>query len=321
MTSPQINLKAFKLLDLFISQTDEEHPLTTQQIIEMLSEQGVSVHRNTLPGMIDQLSKAGYDIICEKSNQNRYFLGNRGMDISEAKALCDAVNAARFISKKKSAELIEKLLKRFSVHQADQLRENIQKPSSGKITHQGLYNADTINTAIILQTKITFQYYDYDMKAKKKLKHNGAIYTVSPYSTVWNDDRYYLIGYCERHNDIAVFRIDRMTNVIRTDAKAIEKPADFDIQQLLSRTFSMYRGEAAEVSLLCTANTMKFILDKFGGEAVYSREDKDHFKIKVTVELSPTFYAWIFQYRGEIKLIEPKEAVEDYQDMLKNAIK
>ena len=136
--------KLLALLQILIKETDENHKLTTNQLIEKLSEQGVYAHRNTIPSDIEKLRNAGYDIICDKSTQNKYFMGSRGMELSEIKMLCDAVNAAQFISEEKSFQLIDKLFSPLSDYQKEEIRNLIQQPSENKADSKSclLYTSD-----------------------------------------------------------------------------------------------------------------------------------------------------------------------------------
>lgn len=246
--------KLLALLQILIKQTDENHKLTTNQLIEKLAEQGVAAHRNTIPADIERLRNAGYDVICDKSTQNKYFIGSRGLESAEIKMLCDAANAAQFISEEKSAELIDKLFSQLSVYQKNEIKSLIQQPNENKADNKSIYYADAINTAITQCRKIRFQYYEYNEKREKVLKHNGYTYTVSPYAAVWNDDRYYLVGYCEKHKDITVFRIDRLANISIMESIAIPCPKDFVLKDFIAQTFKMFSGELETVTLKCKTN-------------------------------------------------------------------
>lgn len=307
--------KLLALLQILIKQTDENHKLTTNQLIEKLAEQGISAHRNTIPEDIKKLRTAGYDIICDKSTQNKYFMGSRGMELSEIKMLCDAVNAAQFISEEKSFQLIDKLFSPLSDYQKEEIRNLIQQPNENKADNKSIYYADAINTAITQCRKIRFQYYEYNEKREKVLKHNGYTYTVSPYAAVWNDDRYYLVGYCEKHKDITVFRIDRLANISIMESIAIPCPKDFVLKDFIAQTFKMFSGEPATVTLKCKNKHMKAIIDKFGDDIETNRADKQFFTVKLNVELSPTFYAWLFQYQGEICIQSPQNAIDQFVQM------
>ena len=307
--------KLLALLQILIKETDENHKLTTNQLIEKLSEQGVYAHRNTIPSDIEKLRNAGYDIICDKSTQNKYFMGSRGMELSEIKMLCDAVNAAQFISEEKSFQLIDKLFSPLSDYQKEEIRNLIQQPSENKADSKSIYYADIINTAITRRRKIRFQYYEYNEKREKGLKHNGYTYTGSPYAAVWNDDRYYLVGYCEKHRDITVFRIDRLANISLTDHPSKPCPKDFVLKDFIAHTFKMFCGESSDVILKCKNKHMKAIIDKFGDNIDTIGTDRQFFCVKVKVELSPTFYAWLFQYQGEICIQSPQNAIDQFVQM------
>ena len=313
--------KLLALLQILIKQTDENHKLTTNQLIEKLAEQGVAAHRNTIPADIERLRNAGYDVICDKSTQNKYFIGSRGLESAEIKMLCDAANAAQFISEEKSAELIDKLFSQLSVYQKNEIKSLIQQPNENKADNKSIYYADAINTAITQCRKIRFQYYEYNEKRETVLKHNGYTYTVSPYAAVWNDDRYYLVGYCEKHKDITVFRIDRLANISIMESIAIPCPKDFVLKDFIAQTFKMFSGELETVTLKCKNKHMKAIIDKFGDDIETHSCDKHFFTVKINVELSPTFYAWVFQYRGEICIQSPQEAVDRFVQMGESVFK
>ena len=219
--------------------------------------------------------------------------------------LCDAANAAQFISEEKSAELIDKLFSQLSVYQKNEIKSLIQQPNENKADNKSIYYADAINTAITQCRKIRFQYYEYNEKREKVLKHNGYTYTVSPYAAVWNDDRYYLVGYCEKHKE----------------SIAIPCPKDFVLKDFIAQTFKMFSGELETVTLKCKNKHMKAIIDKFGDDIETHSCDKHFFTVKINVELSPTFYAWVFQYRGEICIQSPQEAVDRFVQMGESVFK
>ena len=229
--------------------------------------------------------------------------------------LCDAVNAAQFISEEKSLRLIGKLFSSLSDYQKEEIRNLIQQPGGNKADSKSIYYADIINTAITQRRTIRFQYYEYNEKREKTLKHNGYTYTVSPYAAVWNDDRYYLVGYCEKHRDITVFRIDRLANISLTDHPSEPCPKDFVLKDFIAQTFKMFSGELMTVTLKCKNKHMKAIIDKFGDDIETNKADKQFFTVNVKVELSPTFYAWVFQYQGEICIQSPQNAIDQFVQM------
>lgn len=312
--------RILSLIKILHNYTDDDHHLTTNQLIQKLAEHGVSYHRESLTSDIQLLQKVGYDIICVKSTQNKYFVGSRDFDVVEIKMLADAINAAQFISKEKSDELINKLFSEISIYQAEQIRKATQEPNKNKIASSSIYSADLINTAVSQSRKVTFQYYEYDVKMKKVLKHDGYTYTVSPYATVWNNDRYYMIGYCEKHSDITIFRVDRIVNIALSESISIPRPEDFDINDFLSKKFKMFSGEVAEVTLKCENKHTKAIADRFGDNIIPIQIDSRHFTVTVNVELTPTFYAWVFQYQGEIIIQSPQKAINEFVKMRESVV-
>lgn len=315
------NSRLLCLLQVLQRETDDEHMLTTSQLIAKLAELDISSHRETITSDIKLLQNAGYDIICNKSTQNKYFLASREFEPVELKMLADAVNAAQFISAEKSKQLIGKLFSSVSKYQEEQLKCSVSASSCNKAESSiSMYSADLINTAVAQGVKIKFQYYEYTAKKEKVLKHNGFTYKVSPYATVWNDDRYYLVGYCEKHEDITVFRIDRITNIKLTKNVSKPCPENFCLKDFLSQSFKMFHGELTEVNLKCHSKHMKAIIDKFGDDVQTEIIDKNYFSTKVNVELSPTFYSWIFQFKGEIGIQSPQKAIDEFVQMIESVI-
>ena len=313
--------KLLALLNIFAQYTDDDNKLTTNQLIDKLSEEGISAHRNTIPKDIETLQSAGYDIICEKSKQNLYYMGSRTFDNAEIKLLCDAVRAAQFISEKQTEHLIDKILQNVSFHTAEKIRRIIQAPDTSKITDTSIYCADIINTAIEKKKKVSFQYYEYDENKTKVLKHNGYVYVVSPYAAVWHEDRYYMIGYSEKHKEVSSFRIDRMANTQINDTVAVQAPSDFDVQDYLTSKVKLYKGIRTEVSLRCKNKHMKSVIDHFGNDIRTVPDKRGYFIANISVELSPTFYAWLFQYGGEITIESPQNAVTGFVKMAETVLK
>ncbi|MDO4544511.1 MAG: WYL domain-containing protein, partial [Clostridia bacterium] len=277
---------------------------------------GISANRRTIPNDIAQLVEFGIDVIAIKSSQNLYFIGGRRFELPELKLLVDAVLASRFITEKKSETLIKKLSDLTSVHQAESLNRQLYLKDRIKPDNENIYYiVDMIHSAITLGKQMTFQYYEYTPNKQKELKHNGKVYVFSPYALLWNDDHYYIIGHSQSHEGIIKFRVDRICNPELTEAEAVPKPKDFDVAAYASKVFDMFDGRDVTVELLCENHLMKVIIDRFGEDVVTKTADEDHFFAKVSVSASPTFYSWIFQFCGEIKLISPKEAVEEYARM------
>ncbi|MCL2670725.1 MAG: WYL domain-containing protein [Clostridiales bacterium] len=188
------------LLELLNHETDEEHPITVAEIIDRLNAVGFTATRKTVAKDIDTLLAHGVDVVCNKSRQNKYFIGNRAFELPELTLLVDAVQAAKFISVKQSRRLIEKLSALTSVHQAAKLNRQLYVEKQVKsVNEKVFYTVDLLQTAIQTKRQVTFQYFEYTAAKKKVLKHGGQIYAFSPYSLLWNNDSYYALGFSKSH--------------------------------------------------------------------------------------------------------------------------
>ena len=305
------------LIKLLQDHTDEDHPVSTRDIMAYYKENGMSSDRKTLDADIKLLQEQGLDLIKIKSSPNKYYIASREFELPELKLLIDAVQSSRFITEKKSRELSKKLAGLASAEQAKELDRHTGVNGRAKSTNeQQLYTVDTITKAINEKKKIRYQYQEYDGKKRKILRNDGEVYVLSPYMLYWNEDFYYVVGYSDKRECITAFRVDRIVNIEITDAKAVKKPKGFKVSDYSSSIFGMYSGPEAEVELECRNDLMKYIIDRFGEKIKVRPTENGTFLTTVTVELSPVFYGWVFQFGGVIKIKGPKNAVGQYGEML-----
>lgn len=312
------------VLRLLEQYSDEDHPLSTMDLLSMLSEKyGISTHRITLKTDIETLQSFGIDIEVKNSSQNLYYISSRQFEIPELKLLIDAVESSKFITEKKSEVLVSKLTSFVSEHQAKQLKRNLCTTDRIKPSNELIYYiVDAINEAINTGKKISFHYYEYNVKKEKKLKNGGKPYILSPYSLVWNGDFYYVVGYSEKHKDVCVFRVDRILkapNILKNDA--VPQPSDFNIADYTKSVFQMYGSSECEVTLRCDNSLMKYIIERFGEDVHTTAYDMTSFRTIVDVELSPTFYSWVFTFGDKVQILTPEHAKREYCEMLNAALK
>ena len=304
------------LLDLLNNQTDEEHPITMNEIIKQLSTLGFSATRKTIAEDIAMLIDFDVDIVCNKSSQNQYFVGTRQLELHELKLLVDAVESSKFITKKKSVELIFKLSKLASVYQADSLKRGLYTDTRIKPSNEAVYIiADTISKAIHSGKQVELQYYEYNQNKEKTLKHNGQVYVFSPYALAWNGDNYYVFGFSQNHNKLIKFRVDRIHKPHMTDNNAVPCPKDFNIAEFSKSVFNMYDTELKTVELFCTNELMKVIIDKFGKEVETKPFDSQRFIATVDVSASPTFFGWVFQFVGKMRILSPQSVADEFKSI------
>ena len=316
-------LRILYLYQHLLKYSDAEHPISTGQLIEdMKSEYGIDVSRNTLANDLKMLDESGFDIEVVRSQNNSYYIDTQTFDTAELKVLIDAVSSSKFITEKKSKELIEKLLSLTTEYSAEKLRRHVYTEGRVKSENEkGYYIVDEINKAIDEGKKIRFQYADYSTKKRKVLRHNGEYYIVSPYALIWDGDYYYVVGYSEGRGQVQAFRLDRIyktPEVLLEDAAPA--PRGFDINSYAQSVFRMYDTETpVEAELLCKNELMNAIIDRFGKSIPIKEVDPEHFAVKVKVCASPTFYRWVFGWNGGMKILGPEEVVEEYKNMARKA--
>ena len=307
-----------------LQNTDEAHPLTNAEMMQLLKDKyGMTTHRTTIPSDIDLLIKSGMEIEIIESKPKKYYLNDyaRTFTLPELKMLVDAVASSKFITKKKSDELIEKIITLATPSSVPSLNRNLWSEGRIKQENERIYfNIEAVNQAINEGKKISFQYFQYDVKKEQRLKHDGTPYKFSPYALVWNGDYYYMVGYSEKHDGIGNFRIDRIAKIPRIlDEDAIPMPEGFDIAEYTNGMLRMYNSERVDVELICDNSVMDAIIDKFGTNANTYAYDMTSFKLEVNVAVNHVFLSWVFGFGGKVKIKSPVEVKEQYNEMVKKA--
>ena len=317
-------LRIAYLYHILSERTDENNPVSTAQIIDiMANEHDYEPHRTTIAEDIEVLRDMGVDVCTIKSTRNKYFIGERKFELPEIKLLIDAMESSKFITQKKTDELVNKLLSLISKNQAEVLRKGLNLGKTVKPENEHVYYiVEVINRAIFSSKKILFKYYEYDVDKNKKLKNNGKNYVLSPYNLIWNNDYYYVVGYSEKHKRIVSFRVDRILNIPAiSDDKAVPAPENFDISQYSSAVFEMFTGNGVPARLRCDDDMMKVIMDRFGDDVHTKPCGENCFIAEVDVSRSPRFFAWIFGFEGKIKILEPESLRNQYRNMIEETFR
>lgn len=321
MANQTAEIRILHLLQILYDQTDEQHPLTTSELTAQLATSGVVCSRKTVAASVSLLADLGMNIIVQKGRQNSYFVAERRFELPELRMLIDAVGSSRFITTKKSQALIGKLKALASVHLSDALEQHLYVAQRIKPSNEAVYyTVDAVATAIYQRRKITFQYIEYTPDKETVCKHNGKVYVFSPYDMIWSDDRYYAVGWSESHGQVITFRMDRMKNVTLDQQNAHPRPQEYDVAAYTKAVFEMFPGKSATVELSCTNELMKVIVDRFGEDVRTERIDADRFKVTVDVSVSPTFFGWVLQFSGRIKILSPTEVREQMIRICQDAV-
>ena len=309
-------LKLIYLLRFLERESDENHPLRIPDMQAELRRFDITAERKSLYSDIEALREAGCEIIQERGG---YYLASRPFELAELKLLVDSVQASRFITRKKSGELIEKLEGLTSLGEARQLQRQVYVLNRVKTMNESIYyNVDGIHTAIAEGRQIRFRYFDYDMDKTKVYRRDGADYQVSPFALTWAEENYYLVAFDALSRQLRHYRVDRMSDLRETE-DPIEGEESFraeDIARYTTRVFGMFRGEERELRLRFHRHLAGAVLDRFGRELILIPDGKEHFTCTVTVAVSPQFYGWLCGFGSEAALIAPKEEAEAFRSYL-----
>lgn len=317
--------KLLYLQKIMLEKTDEDHGLTINEIKDALDGYGIKAERKSLYDDIEILQNFGLDICTIRTNTVRYYIGNRDFQIPELKLLVDAIQSSKFITRKKSLELIDKLGHLVSENESTQLRREVYVTNRVKTVNEHIYyNVDKLHNAISENKKISFQYFKWELdfsngtKIVKTARKNGEAYKVSPWALCWDDENYYLIAYDSEAKMIKHYRVDKMERIrlLKEERDGSDKYKDFNPARYAKSVFSMFGGEESEVKLLVDNDFIGIIVDRFGSDIFVVRHDEHSFTVTVHVMLSPQFYAWLFGLGGKIRILSPEKAILEFKNKI-----
>ena len=314
-------IRLLRIWEILNRETDEDHPMGTETLREKLLEGGIDCHRVTLYEDIKLLNEAGYEIMTRRGRSNQYYVMDRKFSNPEVHILMDAVQAASFITEKKTAELVDKIAHLAGSQKAAVLKKNIVQFNTAKSTNESIYySVSEIVTAINNRQKIIFLYFDYDSNHNRVYRRDGHHYVVSPFATIFADGHYYLVIYDKRYNKMTHYRIDRMDKVELIDELADMPPEElaFDAGTYKKQLFGMFSGEATNVTIEMSSHLMDVVFDLFGEKTKIMSYGDDKIRFSADVQISDLFFGWCSSFGENLKLIAPPNVLEDYKVYLRN---
>lgn len=306
-------LKILYLLKILSEKTDENHPISMPEIITELGRYDISAERKSIYDDIESLGMYGADICTVKGKKSGYFLGSRDFELPELKLLVDSVQASKFITKKKSMELISKLEKLASVHDASQLQRQVFVTSRVKTLNESIYyTVDKIYDAISKNKKISFRYFEWTVNREKRYRKDGGVYTETPITLSWDDENYYLITYKEKYKGFTHYRVDKMTDLQILDEDRQMPEGKFDLGEYAKKVFGMFGGEETIVEVKFKSDLAGVVIDRFGDEVFIRSAHDDWFIARFKVAVSPQFYGWIMSFQDRAEIISPSDVREEF---------
>lgn len=328
--SPNQKLKLLFLYQILLQKTDEDHKISMEEILQALARCGVEAERKSIYSDIAALQDFGLDVMLQRGPGGGYYVASRDFELPELKLLVDAIQCSRFITQKKSDELIHKIESLTSEPQARILQRQVYIADRIKTMNESIYyNIDALHSAISASVQITFQYFEWSLnfdakdKIQKRYRHNGARYQVSPWTLTWDDENYYMIAYEPISNSIRHYRVDKMEHIALTELQRQGQqlfrdrfnPADYS-----RKVFGMFSGEEKIVRLRCENRFIGVLRDRFGSELMVQPLDEGYFAVNVTVAVSPQFFSWVFGLGGGVQILEPHDVRQQFQQQLKQLI-
>ena len=329
--SPNQKMKPLLLQRILLERTDEDHGLTVPELIALLEEEGVAAERKSVYSDLQTLADFGLDIVKRKeSGKVVYYVGARTFELPELKLLVDAVQSSRFITHKKSNQLIQKVEGFASRYQAQQLQRQVFVANRVKTMNESIYlNVDKIYEAIAANRCITYRYLDWAFRDgaaggyEKQFRRQGKTYRISPWSLCWADERYYMIGFDSEAGLIKHYRVDKMLGIALTDEPrdGQEHFEHFDMAVYTRQVFGMFGGNEQTVTLRFENRLLGVVLDRFGEDVPIRREDADTFQVRVRVAVSPQFLSWVFSFGGGARIVSPAAVADTMREQLASVMK
>ncbi len=317
--SPKQKQKLLYIAQYLMERTDEAHSITTNQLIAYLEANDIKAERKSIYDDIDTLNEFGMDIVKVPERKGGYYLASRDFELAELKLLVDLVQSSKFITQKKSRELIGKLETLASKNDAKQLQRQVVVADRNKAVNESIYyNVDMLYNAMAENVKVRYQYFEWDVTKQMKLRKDGQFYEVSPWLLTWDDENYYLIAFDAEAGILKHYRVDKMLKITLTEQER-QGREDFekvDIAAYSKKTFGMFAGEDKTVTLRCDNSMTGVIIDRFGSDVAMRKLDEAHILARVNVAVSPQFFGWLAGLGNKIRIQSPDEVIAEYREYL-----
>lgn len=313
-------LKPLYIMNYLLQNSDEDHPVSVNQIIDYLDTQGIAAERKTIYNDIDALRFFGLDIVQAGSGKfSGYYVANRNFELPELKLLVDSVQSSKFITHKKTATLIKKIEQMASIHEAQLLNRQVFVANRIKTMNESIYyNVDEIHNGISQNKKIRFKYFEYNVAKERQYRRGGDFYVVSPFAMTWDDENYYMVAYDTEAAMIKHYRVDKMEKISVVDEPrdGLEVYKALDMAIYARKTFGMFTGEEENVALRFENHLVGAVLDRLGRDAFIIPDGPDHFTVRTDVVVSPQFFAWVLGFGGGAQVIGPEPVLAKMKEHL-----
>ncbi len=304
------------LTKLLLERSDEEHPVSRQEMQIELERWGLSAERKSIYDDMEQMRELGLDVQSRRGKGGGWFIGQREFELAELKLLVDAVQSSRFLTNRKSDALIRKLEGLASVYQAKQLQRQVYVDRRIKTMNESIfYNVDKLQGAIAANRVITFRYFEYNLAKERVFRRGGSRYRLTPYGLIWDSENYYLAGWDERQNELRHYRVDKMSDIAVTGMVGHPRKG-WDPEGYTRRHFGMHSGRPCTLSLRCANHLAGVVIDRFGQDVMLAPDGEEHFTVSLNLVVSPPFWGWLFGLEDGVEVLSPGWAVDEFKAKL-----
>lgn len=317
-----MKVRMLVLLDILQELTDDEHILNSQALLKELSKRGYQTDRRSVYRDVEALAAHGIDVV---TTPKGFYLRRRKFTLAEIMLLISAVQAAPFITDRKTDSLISKLQSFLSVYHRQGLR-NASNIHGRKLTNEEVYRTiELINLGIAGRKKISFLYYKRNINKNDVVQRRGRRYFVSPYAMVWVKDRFYLVCNTEGKQGLSHYRLDRIREVVIEDMPAVpvseasEYGDKLNVNDYASKHLDMFSGEIQKIWLRCDLSLLNELFDVFGEDIPAKYSGSDHFIARVESAAGEGFVNWACSYGDLVEVIEPAELREKIRQRVEAA--
>lgn len=314
-------LKIFYILEYLQRYSHQDHPVRASELIDMLQRNyNISCERKTIYSDIQALQDYGVDIESIPGKNGGYYIASRNFELPELKLLIDAVQSSRFLTEKKSRELIEKLCNQCSIHDARLMRRDMLVSGRVKSMNETIYyNVDAIQDAISMNRAISFRYFDWGIDGKRKYREKN--YYASPYGLCQDNENCYLLAHSPRHG-ITSYRVDRMSEITITEDARTPCPelTGKALIEHANRLFQMFAGDSVNVKMRFHKSLANVVIDRFGRDTILIPEGSEYFNFTVNVAVSPMFLSWVIGFGSKAKILHPQSVIDACRQMCQDAM-
>lgn len=322
--SAERKIKLLLLYEILLKQTDELHPMTTSEIFTALQESGIAVSRQTLYEDIEVLNRYGFEVVCLKGKENRYYISSRSFERPEAEILLQAVCSSDFLSKKKKYELLNKVAELFGGSAQEIIECTATDCGTGGKNEHIYYTIDALMTALMEKRQVSFRYFDYRAKGEKIYRKSGGRYRANPLGFVYSDGKFYFFCYHDNHieDGPTKYVVERMDDIEVEQERITDSELykNFDLSEYKKELFSMYSGEHKEVTLEFAQELLNVAYERFGRDIEPELCGENNYRITVPVQVSKTFFGWLASFGGAVRLHSPEEVKDRYEEFIKGLV-